>query len=198
MVPEGKPKRFTQTFTGLKSYREFDTLCNSPPENYQYDGGWIKGEKGEITWILESEIPPPPPVVPVEILRFATREDAQQDPRVIEFLKTDDWGNRDGPVYKYGDKFYVQIYLGQHEWQIVNVDDPTDQYSDPGWEGTEYGVAVILGSFEVKWGEPIKEEPPERLEGKPITVDTLLFADREKLQDYLGEEDPLCPKHAAP
>ena len=191
-----KPKLIQETIP-FPGFEELEAKYDHPPdEDYQFWGALIRNHEVKIDWILKSEIPPPPPHVPVEILRFATREEAQQDPRVIEFLKTDDWGNRDGPIYKYGDKFYVQTYLGQHEWLIVNVDDPTDQHMDPGWEGTEYGVAVILGSFEVKWGSPMMEDPPERLEGKPVTCDDLLFADRENLRNYLGENDPLCPKKA--
>ena len=36
-------------------------------------------------------------------------------------------------------------------------------------------------------------EPPARKGGPPITSDDLLFTEREKLFEYLGPDDPLCP-----
>ena len=172
-----------------------DVLTGSfppPDEDYVYWGSSTLRDVTEVTFILKSAIPPPKPHVPVEILRFALREDMQKDPRVPPELR-DKW-ERSGPVYKYGDKFYVQVYLGQHEWLIVNVDDPTEMHSDPGWDGTKYGWAVILGSFKVDWDAPPLADPPERLEGKPITGDALLFADPDKLREYLDETDPYYPK----
>ncbi len=99
-----------------------------------------------------------------------------------------------GPVHKHGDNFYVSIYLGQHEWLAFNVENLDEAWSDPGWEGTEYGWAYAPAS-EVRraiHGETQLREiaAPERA-GKPITCDMLLFADRDKLKEYLDSDDPI-------
>ena len=99
-----------------------------------------------------------------------------------------------GPVHRYGDTLYVVTYLGAHQWLAFNVDDLRDVHPDPGWEGTDYGQAYVP-EIHVKYamaGNQMKPElePPERL-GKPITGDMYLFADQDKLEKYLGPDDPL-------
>jgi hypothetical protein len=179
-----KPKYLKEKIP-FPGWNELLELEPSDPD-YQYlHSSTVRGTT-EVTYILKSAIPPEPPFVPVEVIRFATRAEAEADPRMPH-----EW-ERSGPILKYGEKLYVQVYLGQHEWLIVNVDDPTEMHPDPGWEGTQYGWAFIFGSFKLNWnGEPL--DPPERLAGKPITGDALLFSEPEKLRDYLGAGDPHCP-----
>ena len=101
--------------------------------------------------------------------------------------------SRTGPIHKHDGLLYVQIYMGQHEWLALQVEDPTVVFLDPGWEGTEFGWGVVdESSFPEDW--PNEEIGPPEREGKPITVDGLLFAKTDKLKAYLGENDPLCAK----
>jgi len=95
-----------------------------------------------------------------------------------------------GPIHKHDGKLFVQVYLGQHEWIAISVEDTSERYLDPGWEGTEFGWGFVPEGdhFQYPDGEDISA--PER-EGKPITVDQFLFADRDKLEAYLGKDDPL-------
>lgn len=110
--------------------------------------------------------------------------------------------HEEGPIYKFelpeGTRSFVQVYLGQHEWLAVNVDDIRDIREDPGWEATEFGWAFVpdhdLG-MAMLHGPRGKELPtPIRKEGKPITVDQILFADKDKLNKYLGPDDPLVKR----
>lgn len=96
-----------------------------------------------------------------------------------------------GPIHKHDGKLFVQVYLGQHEWIAINVEDTSDCYYDPGWEGTEFGWGYV-SEADVDWNNCPDEDisPPER-EGKPITSDQWLFTERDKLEAYLGKDDPL-------
>lgn len=124
---------------------------------------------------------------PAKAARYETREALQKAHPQAKW-------HEEGPVHKHGDKFYVQVYLGQHEWLAVNVDDVREVWSDPGWEGTEYGCAYVPEE-EIKYAADVgvtrgEIEPPER-PGKPITGDEILFAKKEKLAEYLAPGDPL-------
>jgi len=61
----------------------------------------------------------------------------------------------------------------------------------PGWEGTEFGWGYV-SEADVNWNNCPDEDisPPER-EEKPITSDQWLFTERDKLDAYLGKDDPL-------
>lgn len=105
-----------------------------------------------------------------------------------------------GPIHDHGGVRYVQVYLGQHEWLAMNIDNLMDVYEDPGWEGTEHGYAWVpyeeiryALDLDINRGKSL--EPPNRGENrKAITYDDLLFGDKERLREYLGEDDPLAPK----
>jgi hypothetical protein len=109
-----------------------------------------------------------------------------------------------GPVLKYGDILRVQVYLGQHEWLAINVEDVRDVMNDPGWEGDCFGHAFVAAEHITYAYDGAPEgglpwtEAPLRSDGKPITGDELLFADRDKLRAYLGPDDPRSPRDAAP
>jgi len=99
-----------------------------------------------------------------------------------------------GPIHKHEDELHVQVYFGQHEWGVVNVEDSTKIFFDPGWEGTEYGWGYI-SEADVDWGNcPQIEIFPPECEGKPITSDQWLLARPDKLVEYLGPNDPLIAK----
>jgi len=106
-----------------------------------------------------------------------------------------------GPVYRYelpeGTRSFVQIYLGQHEWLAVNVDDIRDYRECPGWLATEFGWAHVpehaLGMV-MRHGSRGEELPAPIREGKPITIDQTLLADPDKLKEYLGPDDTLLKK----
>lgn len=68
--------------------------------------------------------------------RFKTREELQSaypQARWHEY----------GPVHRHGDKYYVQVYLGQHEYLAFNVDDIHEVWNDPGYNGVEHGWAYL-------------------------------------------------------
>ena len=89
------------------------------------------------------------------------------------------------------DKYYVQVYAGQHEWISINVEDTSERYNDPGWEGTEYGWGFVPYDAKNFWPTSVlKIYPPER-DGKPLTGDAILFMDKDKLLEYLGPDDPV-------
>lgn len=91
---------------------------------------------------------------------------------------------------KIEDKFYVQIYVGQHEWIAINADDISERYNDPGWQGTEYGYGYVTYDRAHFWptSSVLEVGPPER-EGKCLTEDAILFMDKDKLVEYLGPDD---------
>ena len=112
-----------------------------------------------------------------------------------------------GPIYEYPDPAgdgsvpggdFVQVYIGQHEWVAIRCDDLQENWLDPGWEGDPIGWGWIEGMETSLFNSPghvsQEIEPPARKDGKPITSDQLLFADKAKLQEYLGPDDPLSPK----
>ncbi len=103
-----------------------------------------------------------------------------------------------GPVHKHDDKMLVQIYLGQHEWLAINTENSREVFEDPGFEGTVYGWGYVPGehityAYDL-FGINKELEPPYRDGHKAITTDMMLFAEKEKLKEYLGEDDPLSPK----
>jgi hypothetical protein len=100
----------------------------------------------------------------------------------------------DGPVHKHGEVFCVQVYLGQHEWVALNVDDLREAWDDPGWLGDEQGWGwVTEKEVQHALDAGIKGDlvPPERAGGKPITNDQFMLAEQDKLEAYLGPDDPL-------
>jgi hypothetical protein len=103
-----------------------------------------------------------------------------------------------GPIHKHDTGYYVQTYLGQHEWLAINVDDITDIKYDAGWDGTNFGYGFVNCTDEIfevlmKHSGGEINTAPER-EGKPLTTDNILFADESKLKEYLGENDPIYKK----
>ncbi len=96
-----------------------------------------------------------------------------------------------GPILKYQDGKYVQVYLGQHEWWIIRLDDPNKVYWDIGYDGDTFGYGYIPLAAQ---GRPedwdTRKGAPQRNGSfdKPITFDDVLFAGREKLDAYLDPE----------
>lgn len=82
-----------------------------------------------------------------------------------------------GPIHKHEGVLYVQVYLGQHEWIAVLLEDTRTCHNDPGWEGTEFGYGWV-SEADLKDGMHLgcKDHlPPPESEGEPITVDQILF-----------------------
>jgi hypothetical protein len=75
-----KPKYLKETlpFPGLG---ELGKLEPSDTDYQYWCSSTFRGTT-EVTYILKSEVPPAPPFVPVEILHFATRAEAEADLRV--------------------------------------------------------------------------------------------------------------------
>ena len=96
----------------------------------------------------------------------------------------------EGPIHRHQGKLFVQVYLGQHEWLAISVDDPQVAFRDQGWEGTEFGWGVVDKADFPKAYPDEEIDLPDR-EGQPVRHDDILFADKDKLIAYLGPEDPI-------
>lgn len=97
-----------------------------------------------------------------------------------------------GPIHKHGEKYFVQVYLGQHEWLSINVDNISEIYYSPGWLGDEFGWAYVPETALSGFSWPAEEIDPPQRPGKPITGDEVMFGEKDKIIKYLGEDDPIA------
>jgi hypothetical protein len=79
-------------------------------------------------------------VMAVSAERFASLEEFS---RAYPDSRPDVAGGWGGPVHRHGDRYLVQVYLGHHEYVSFDVDDLTQAFDDPGWDGTEFGWAYV-------------------------------------------------------
>lgn len=102
--------------------------------------------------------------IKVRLLEQAERFDTQEALRKVHPKAA--W-HEEGPVHRHGDKYYVQLYLGSHEWLAVNVDDIREVWSDPGYISAKtYGWAYVPECHiidTVRYLAPLEEIcPPEQ------------------------------------
>ena len=101
-------------------------------------------------------------------------------------------GTYAGPVHLHGEEKFIQIYIGQHEWIGVNINNPTDIRIDPGWAGKEFGYGIVFFPDKqwayTKYLNHNKKLEPPISNDPPITTDELLFGDKEKVEKYLARK----------
>lgn len=81
-----------------------------------------------------------------------------------------------GPIFKYNGREFLQVYLGQHEWMIIDCEEPTKRYTDPGCRGTVFGFGYTPYLGWLSDSESSDQGVPE---GFTSTVDEMLFGSRK-------------------